>query len=85
MVAGQRFTIILTIHYQLTESFGLTEIKEVLKDIVKCCYDSVLERQKAEGHIVLERGLAMFPLSGIDAPSHSRYLWSGVLPFRACG
>ena len=48
------------------------------------CYDSTLEKQKAEGYIVLERGLAMIPLSGIGVPFHSRYLWSGVMPFRAC-
>jgi len=29
-------------------------------------------------------GLATIPLSGIDVPFHSRYLWSGVIPFRAC-
>ena len=30
----------------------------MLKDIVKSCYDSAVEKQKAEGYIVLERGLA---------------------------
>jgi fatty acid synthase subunit beta len=56
----------------------------MLKDIVNSCYDSALEKQKTEGYIVLERGLATIPLSGIDVPFHSRYLWSGVMPFRAC-
>jgi hypothetical protein len=32
----------------------------------------------------LERGLATIPLAGIDISFHSRYLWSGVMPFRAC-
>ena len=32
----------------------------------------------------LERGLATIPLSGIGVPFHSCYLWSGVMPFRAC-
>lgn len=56
----------------------------MLKDIVNSCYDSALEKQKTEGYIILERGLATIPLSGIDVPFHSRYLWSGVMPFRAC-
>ncbi|KAG6893584.1 hypothetical protein C0992_009428 [Termitomyces sp. T32_za158] len=31
----------------------------------------------------LERGFATIPLPGIDVPFHSRYLWAGVMPFRA--
>ena len=75
---------ILTINPQLTEKFGLAKVKEMLKDIVNSCYDSALEKQKAEGYIVLERGLATIPLAGLDVPFHSRYLWSGVMPFRGC-
>lgn len=56
----------------------------MLKDIVNSCYDSAVEKQKAEGYIVLERGLATIPLPGLDVPFHSRYLWSGVMPFRGC-
>jgi hypothetical protein len=70
---------------QLTEQFGLAKVKDMLKDIVISCYDRALEKQKTEGYIVLERGLATIPLAGIDVPFHSRYLWSGVMPFRACG
>ena len=38
----------------------------MLKDIVNSCYGSTVEKQKAEGHVVLELGLAvisplMFP------------------------
>lgn len=69
---------------QLTEKFGLAKVKEMLKDIVDGCYDSALEKQKADGYIVLERGLATIPLAGLDVPFHSRYLWSGVMPFRGC-
>ncbi|KAI9439787.1 fatty acid synthase [Lactarius indigo] len=68
---------------KLTEKFGLAKVKEMLKDIVNNCYDRALEKQKAEGYIILERGLATIPLGGIDVPFHSRYLWSGVMPFRA--
>ncbi|KAJ7769033.1 fatty acid synthase, partial [Mycena olivaceomarginata] len=42
-----------------------------------------IAKQKAEGHIKLERGFATIPLPGIDVPFHSRYLWAGVMPFRA--
>jgi len=48
---------------------------------VNSCYDSAVEKQKAEGYIVLERGLATIPLAGLDVPFHSRYLWSGVMSF----
>ena len=72
----------MTINPQMTEKFGLAKVKEMLKDIVNSCYDSALEKQKAEDYIVLERGLATIPLAGLDV--HSRYLWSGVMPFCGC-
>jgi len=37
----------------------------MLKDIVNSCYDSALEKQKTEGYIVLERGLATIPLASM--------------------
>ena len=73
-VAGQLATIKLTIPHQLTEKFSIAKIKEMLKDIVNTCYDRTLEKQKAEGYIVLKCGLATIPLAGIDVPFHSRYL-----------
>jgi fatty acid synthase subunit beta len=65
---------ILIINPQLTEKFGLAKVKDMLKDIVNSCYNSALEKQNADGYIVLERGLATIPLAGPDAPFHSRYL-----------
>jgi hypothetical protein len=59
-------------------------MKEMLGDIVKSCFEKAQEQQKAEGYIKLERGFATIPLTGIDVPFHSRYLWAGVLPFCAC-
>ncbi|KAH9973580.1 hypothetical protein BGW80DRAFT_1252123 [Lactifluus volemus] len=82
LVTLQTLTNVLN-YLKLTEKFGLTKVKDMLKDIVNNCYDHALEKQKAEGYIVLECGLATIPLAGIDAPFHSRYLWSGVIPFRA--
>lgn len=56
----------------------------MLGDIVKSCYERAKEQQREEGYIKLERGFATIPLPGIDVPFHSRYLWAGVMPFRAC-
>ncbi|CAE6460687.1 unnamed protein product [Rhizoctonia solani] len=68
---------------QLTEQFTVEQVKEMLKDIITSCFDKAKEKQKAEGYIKLERGFATIPLPGIDVPFHSRYLWAGVMPFRA--
>jgi len=83
---AQMFSIILRLTFpievKLTEKFGLAKVKGMLKDIVNSCYDSVVEKQKAEGYIVLECGLATIPLSGaLMSHFHSRYLWSGVMSF----
>ena len=56
----------------------------MLADIVKSCLEKAQEQQNHEGYIKLERGFATIPLPGIDVPFHSRYLWAGVMPFRAC-
>ncbi|KAF7312560.1 Fatty acid synthase subunit alpha [Mycena indigotica] len=68
---------------KLTEQFTVEKVKEMLGDIVKECFGRAQDQQKAEGYIKLERGFATIPLPGIDVPFHSRYLWAGVLPFRA--
>lgn len=46
----------------------------MLKDIENSCYDRALEKQRAEGYIVLERGLATIPLASIDVPFRLCYL-----------
>jgi len=56
----------------------------MLTDVVKSCHQRALDQQKAEGQLRLERGFATIHLPGIDVPFHSRYLWDGVMPFRAC-
>ena len=56
----------------------------MLADIVKSCLEKAQKQQKNEGYIKLECGFATIPLPGIDVPFHSRYLWAGVMPFRAC-
>ena len=53
----------------------------MLKDITNNCYDSAVEKQKAEGYTVLERGFATIPSPGLGVPFHSCYLWSGAMPF----
>lgn len=56
----------------------------MLGEIIKSCHEKSVEQQKTYGYINLERGFATIPLPGIDVPFHSRYLWAGVMPFRAC-
>ena len=56
----------------------------MLGEIIKSCHEKSVEQQKTHGYINLERGFATIPLPGIDVPFHSRYLWAGVMPFRAC-
>jgi len=56
----------------------------MLGGIAKSCYGKAQGQQKAEGYIKLERGFATILLPGINVPFHSRYLWAGVMPFRAC-
>ncbi|KAF6759889.1 fatty acid synthetase alpha subunit [Ephemerocybe angulata] len=69
---------------KLTETYSIEKVKEMLGDIIKSCHEKALEQQKAQdGYVKLERGFATIPLPGIDVPFHSRYLWAGVLPFRA--
>ncbi|EIN09976.1 fatty acid synthase [Punctularia strigosozonata HHB-11173 SS5] len=68
---------------KLTEQLSIEKVKEMLAEIIDSCYQRSQELQKAEGYITLERGLATIPLPGIDVPFHSRYLWAGVMPFRA--
>ena len=70
--------------FQLTEKFTVEQVKEMLGDIIDSCFTKAKELQQSEGYIKLERGFATIPLPGIDVPFHSRYLWAGVMPFRAC-
>ena len=56
----------------------------MLGEIVKSCFQKAKEQKAAQGHIKPERGFATIPLPGTDVPFHSRYLWAGVVPSRAC-
>lgn len=69
---------------QLTETFTVEKVKEMLGDIVTECFERAKDQQKAEGYIKLERGFATIPPPGIDVPFHSRYLWAAVMSFLAC-
>ncbi|KAL5526485.1 FAS2 [Sanghuangporus sanghuang] len=68
---------------KLTEKFTVDQVKEMLSEIIESCSQKAQEQKAAQGHIKLERGFATIPLPGIDVPFHSRYLWAGVMPFRA--
>jgi len=57
----------------------------MLQDIVDNSFEAAKKQKAAQGgYITLGRDIATIPLPGIDVPFHSRYLWPGVLPFRAC-
>ncbi|KAI6129042.1 hypothetical protein EDD16DRAFT_1516096, partial [Pisolithus croceorrhizus] len=79
----QKIDIAKVYFVQLTETFTVEKVKEMLGDIVIESFQRAQDLQKAEGYIKLERGFATIPLPGIDVPFHSRYLWAGVMPFRA--
>ncbi|KAH8822971.1 fatty acid synthase [Flagelloscypha sp. PMI_526] len=69
---------------KLTDTLGVDKVKEMLGEIITSCHEKALAQQKEQdGYIKLERGFATIPLPGIDVPFHSRYLWAGVMPFRA--
>ncbi|CAH7689739.1 fatty acid synthase subunit beta [Phakopsora pachyrhizi] len=68
---------------KLRETMSLEEVKQHLNEIVSECHKESVAKEKKQGYIVLERGFASIPLPGIDVPFHSRYLWAGVMPFRA--
>ena len=70
--------------FKLTEKFSVEKVKEMLDNIIKESFKKAQELKAKEGHIKLERGFATIPLPGINVPFHSRYLWAGVMPFRAC-
>ena len=66
-------------------TYTVEKVKEMLGDIVKSCHQKAKEQEQSDGgYIKLDRGFATIPLPGIDVPFHSRYLWAGVMPFRAC-
>jgi fatty acid synthase subunit alpha, fungi type len=64
--------------YQLTETYSVEKVKEMLGDILTECFDRVKAQQMSEGYIKLERGFATIPLPGIDVLFHSRYLRAGT-------
>lgn len=68
---------------KLIESTPLEEVTKQLEAIVTECLKRVKDKKDAnKGLVELERGIATIPLSGIDVPFHSRFLLSGVGPFR---
>lgn len=67
---------------KLSKMMTVEELKEKLAEIIEGCWDMVLEKEKTDGAVILERGFSTIPLPGIDVPFHSRYLWPGVMAFR---
>ncbi|OQO10417.1 hypothetical protein B0A48_03713 [Cryoendolithus antarcticus] len=65
---------------QLMQTLSLEEVKAHLVEIIKGCAETTLTKPTP---LVLERGFATTPLTGIDVPFHSTFLRSGVKPFRS--
>ncbi|RPD56992.1 hypothetical protein L226DRAFT_573669 [Lentinus tigrinus ALCF2SS1-7] len=68
---------------KLTEKFTVDQAKKIFGGITSPGYAKDQELWTKEGHMTLKRAFATIPLPGIDVPCHSRYLWAGVVPFRA--
>ncbi|KAI9473939.1 MAG: fatty acid synthase [Benjaminiella poitrasii] len=66
---------------KLIETDSLESMKDKLNKIIDGAFEKT-NAKKAKGFIILERGKATIPLSGIDVPFHSSFLLSGVAPFR---
>jgi fatty acid synthase subunit alpha len=69
-------------------TFVIKKIKDMLQEIVHNSFEVVKKQKVVQGsYITLEHGIATIPLPGIDIPYHTpihpRYLWGGLLPFRA--
>ncbi|WRT68297.1 uncharacterized protein IL334_005273 [Kwoniella shivajii] len=67
---------------KLSTMISEEELREKLAEIIEGCWDMMIEKEKKDGQVILDRGFATIPLPGIDVPFHSRYLWPGVLSFR---
>ena len=68
---------------KLIETTPLEEVTKQLEAIVKEGLKRVNDKKVAnKGIVELERGISTIPLAGIDVPFHSRFLLSGVGPFR---
>ncbi|KAL8949584.1 MAG: hypothetical protein Q9222_004320 [Ikaeria aurantiellina] len=64
----------------LQEKLSMEDMKAHLVDIIR---ESAKKTTAKAQPIELERGLATIPLKGIDVPFHSKFLRSGVKPFRS--
>ncbi|KAJ1899342.1 fatty acid synthase alpha subunit Lsd1, partial [Kickxella alabastrina] len=67
---------------KLIKDMPLEEVQEQLGQIVDGALVKADEKRARDGFIVLDRGHATIPLTGIDVPFHSSFLLSGVGPFR---
>jgi hypothetical protein len=79
----QTFSYVLlhTDYHQLTESYIVEKVKEMLGDIMTECFDRAKAQQKSEGYIKLERDFASIPLPGNDVPG---LVQRGMWPLVCC-
>ncbi|KAJ9060861.1 fatty acid synthase alpha subunit Lsd1 [Entomophthora muscae] len=67
----------------LMKTMTIEQVKDHLSSIIAGSLAQAQEKKARDGFLVLERGYATIPLSGIDVPFHSAFLMSGVVPFRS--
>eukprot|EP00002_Diphylleia_rotans_P033397 TRINITY_DN709_c0_g1_i3.p1 TRINITY_DN709_c0_g1~~TRINITY_DN709_c0_g1_i3.p1 ORF type:complete len:4344 (-),score=1082.54 TRINITY_DN709_c0_g1_i3:153-13184(-) len=69
---------------QIRQSNALPKVAEMVPEFIQKAIAEAKEKKAAapDGLIRLERGQVTIPLPGIDVPFHSRFLESGVPPFR---
>ncbi|KAF7311388.1 Fatty acid synthase [Mycena kentingensis (nom. inval.)] len=69
---------------KLTETFTVDKVKEMLGDIVKECFARAGAATTSRGPYQARTRIRYHPPPGYRrVPFHSRYLWAGVMPFRA--
>lgn len=69
---------------KMVGEYGVAGVKIRLKPVIEQALSKAYETQRESKYLTLERGVATFPLAGIDVPFHSAFLRSGVSSFRKC-
>eukprot|EP01119_Soliformovum_irregulare_P010017 TRINITY_DN2425_c0_g2_i3.p1 TRINITY_DN2425_c0_g2~~TRINITY_DN2425_c0_g2_i3.p1 ORF type:complete len:3502 (-),score=1233.34 TRINITY_DN2425_c0_g2_i3:1297-11802(-) len=83
VVAGERSNLhaMDTVLNKIKADLNL--LKGDMTPVIKAALVTAEESRSSDGVILLDRGIATIPLSGIDVPFHSRFLKGGVPAFRS--
>ena len=78
----ESLNIIGTLAKKKRIDFSKVEDSPEVARIIQTAVSATAAKKLRTPRIALQRGLASIPLPGIDVPFHSRFLLSGVEPFR---